>query len=113
MAARRVNLPGAAELFRPTTPVAEASAGAGADHGRPQLRTAEARAARQRRDEKITVYISGEELLALEHARLRLRATHGLVADRGKVVRTAVAELLADFEENGERSTLVRRLNEA
>jgi hypothetical protein len=67
---------------------------------------------RQRHDEKITVYISGPELLALEQTRLSLRAEHGLSADRGRLVREAVAVLLADFEENGQASMLVRRLSE-
>ncbi|PDP88712.1 hypothetical protein CQJ94_02915 [Glycomyces fuscus] len=67
---------------------------------------------RQRHDEKITVYISGPELLALEQTRLSLRAEHGLSADRGRLVREAVAVLLADFEENGPASMLVRRLSE-
>ena len=67
---------------------------------------------RQRHDEKITVYVSGPELLALEQTRLSLRAEHGLSADRGRLVREAVAVLLADFEEHGSSSMLVRRLNE-
>ena len=67
---------------------------------------------RQRHDEKITVYISSPELLALERARLALRAEHALNADRGRIVREAVAVLLADFEENGRSSMLVRRLTE-
>ncbi|MFD0775622.1 hypothetical protein ACFQZ2_16950, partial [Streptomonospora algeriensis] len=66
---------------------------------------------RQRHDEKITVYISAPELLALEQARLALRGNHGLAADRGRIVREAVAVLLADFEEHGESSVLVQRLN--
>nr|WP_221308578.1 hypothetical protein [Nocardiopsis mwathae] len=65
---------------------------------------------RQRHDEKITVYISAPELLALEQTRLTLRAEHGLTADRGRIVREAVAVLLADFEEHGESSMLVQRL---
>ena len=56
------------------------------------------------------MYISEDELYALEHARLVARAKHGLVADRGRIVREAVAILLADFEERGEESMLVRRL---
>nr|WP_221443093.1 hypothetical protein [Nocardiopsis algeriensis] len=67
---------------------------------------------RQRHDEKITVYISGPELLALEQTRLTLRAEYGITADRGRLVREAVAVLLADFEEHGPASTLVRRLGE-
>jgi hypothetical protein len=65
---------------------------------------------RQKHTAKITVYVSDEELLALEHARLALRATHGLAVDRGRVVREAVAVVLADLEERGEDSVLVRRL---
>jgi hypothetical protein len=37
---------------------------------------------RVKHDEKITVYISAEELLALESARLTLRGQHGVAADR-------------------------------
>ncbi|WP_394339826.1 hypothetical protein [Murinocardiopsis flavida] len=66
---------------------------------------------RQRHDEKITVYISATELLALEQTRLTLRADHGLSADRGRIVREAVAVLLADFEEHGDGSMLVQRLD--
>ncbi|SDD20880.1 hypothetical protein SAMN05660690_3644 [Geodermatophilus telluris] len=66
--------------------------------------------ARQRHDEKITVYISAEELLALESARLSLRAEHGVAADRGRIVREAIAVLLADLADNGDTSVLVRRL---
>jgi hypothetical protein len=65
---------------------------------------------RQKHTAKITVYVSDEELLALEHARLALRATHGLAVDRGRVVREAVAVVLADLAERGEDSVLVRRL---
>jgi hypothetical protein len=68
------------------------------------------RADRSKHDEKITVYISAEELLALESARLTLRAQHGLAADRGRIVREAIAVLLADLGERGHDSVLVRRL---
>jgi len=68
---------------------------------------------RQRHDEKITVYVSPEELLDLEHARISLRAEYGLVADRGRIVREAVAVLLADLEAKGEESILVQRLSDA
>jgi hypothetical protein len=37
---------------------------------------------------------------------------HGLAVDRGRVVREAVAIMLADLEENGENSMLVRRLQQ-
>ena len=73
-------------------------------------RPARGRADRTRHDEKITVYISAEELLALESARLTLRASHGVAADRGRIVREAVSVLLTDMAERGEESVLVRRL---
>lgn len=75
-------------------------AATGSRHGTP----------RQKHTAKITVYVSDEELLVLEHARLALRATHGLAVDRGRVVREAIAVVLADFEERGADSVLVRRL---
>jgi hypothetical protein len=65
---------------------------------------------RARHEEKITVYCSAEELLALETARLALRGQHGVAADRGRIVREAINVLLADFEVHGEDSVLVRRL---
>ena len=65
---------------------------------------------RTRHEEKITVYCSADELLALETARLTLRGQHGVAADRGRIVREAIAVLLADLEVHGEDSVLVRRL---
>ena len=65
---------------------------------------------RSRHEEKITVYCSADELLALETARLILRGQHGVAADRGRIVREAIAVLLADLEVHGEDSVLVRRL---
>ncbi|TDQ48555.1 hypothetical protein [Actinorugispora endophytica] len=128
---RRVTLPGAAELFfRPTSappaaapepapaapePVARPESGEPSGRGRgpaPKPRAAPQPSGRQRHDEKITVYISAAELLALEQARLTLRAEHGLSADRGRIVREAVAVLLSDFEEHGEASMLVQRLGD-
>ena len=104
---RRASLPGASELFRPTSLVRpvdpEPAPPAAALPERPST-------GRQKHDTKITVYVSDEELLALEHARLSLRGTFGLAVDRGRIVREAIAVLLADFEEHGERSQLVRRL---
>ncbi|MCF6508577.1 hypothetical protein E9549_14350 [Blastococcus sp. MG754426] len=76
-----------------------------ATRGKPARRTE-----RTKHDEKITVYISAEELLALESARLTLRAHHGVAADRGRIVREAVSVLLADLAERGEDAVLVRRL---
>ena len=41
-----------------------------------------------------------------------MRAEHGLAVDRGRLVREAVALVLADFHEHGDESALVRRLVE-
>lgn len=96
-------------------PGAPAAAGTGSGSGTAQQRR-RARAAnrrpsgRERHDEKITVYVSAEELMDLEHARLVLRGEHGLAVDRGRIVREAVAVVLADLESRGDASILVRRL---
>jgi hypothetical protein len=68
---------------------------------------------RERHDEKITVYVSPDELVALEQARLVLRAEHGVAVDRGRLVREAVAEMLIDLEAHGEDSVVVSRLRPA
>ena len=73
-------------------------------------RPARSRPDRAKHDEKITVYISADDLLALETARLTLRGQHGVAADRGRIVREAIAVILADLEERGDDSVLVRRL---
>ncbi len=65
---------------------------------------------REKHDEKITVYVSPEELVALEQARIELRADHGLAVDRGRIVREAIDLLLADFSRRGESSLLVQSL---
>jgi hypothetical protein len=152
---RRASLPGAAELFRATSPAeaepalvvhpgvvaappvrevpppAQAPTRA-SDVDEPELasrprgtsrtvrQTRRMRAVsdrapsgRERHEEKITVYCSPEELLDLESARLHLRAEHGLAVDRGRIVREAVAVVIADLEAKGESSILVRRLRES
>jgi len=73
-------------------------------------RPARSRAERTKHDEKITVYISADELVALESARLALRAQHGVAADRGRIVREAISVILADLTERGDDSVLVQRL---
>jgi hypothetical protein len=73
-------------------------------------RPARSRVDRTKHDEKITVYISADELLALETARLTLRGQHGVAADRGRIVREAIAVILADLGDRGDDSVLVRRL---
>lgn len=80
--------------------------GAAPRRGRVQRRPS----GRERHDEKITVYVSAEELMDLEHARLTLRGDFGLAVDRGRIVREAIAVVLADLEARGEASILVRRL---
>ncbi|MER6925375.1 hypothetical protein ABT314_41780, partial [Streptomyces spiralis] len=87
------------------------SANAAAAQPRKRGRAASRRpSGRERHDEKITVYVSAEELMDLEHARLVLRGEHGLAVDRGRIVREAVAVVLADLETRGDASILVRRL---
>jgi hypothetical protein len=66
---------------------------------------------RVRHEEKITVYVSAVELLALEQARLTLRAQYGMAVDRGRIVREAIAAMLADLEASADDSELVRRLS--
>lgn len=88
---------------------AQATSGQGKP-GQRRARTPRRPSGRERHDEKITVYVSAEELMDLEHARLVLRGEHGLAVDRGRVVREAVAVVLADLESRGEASILVRRL---
>jgi hypothetical protein len=68
---------------------------------------------REKHEEKITVYCSAEELFEIEKARLALRGDHGLVVDRGRIVREAVAVVLADLDAKGDNSILVRRLRES
>jgi hypothetical protein len=95
------------------TPTADGAENQGSNGHKEQLSksgTARRGTGRQKHDAKITVYVSGDELLALEHARLALRGSHDLVVDRGRLVREAVAVLLADFHRNGEDSVLVQRL---
>jgi hypothetical protein len=117
--ARRVSMPAADDLFRPTVD---------ADQAAPEQRPRRVRAVtddtddtetvdsglkrpsgRVRHDEKMTVYVTSDELLDIEHARLTLRR-HGLAVDRGRLVREALALVLADLEATGADSPLVQRL---
>jgi hypothetical protein len=117
-----VSLPAADDLFRPTEPSTEELASeAHAGHVRavPDTGAAAAEAEARRKpsgrvkhDEKMTVYVTADELLDLEHARFVLRRDHGLAVDRGRLVREAVALVLADLDENGLDSLLVQRLTE-
>lgn len=65
---------------------------------------------RVRHDEKITVYVTPDELHDLESARLGLRREHGVGVDRGRIVRAAIVSALEEFEARGADSELVRRL---
>lgn len=116
---RKVAADGTAELLESVEPgakqdlapagVTEPAATSSAEPGFPRTRGS----GRVRHDEKITVYISGEELLRLEQARLALRAEHGLSVDRGRIVREAVAASLDGFDAAGATSELVRRLGQS
>lgn len=117
---RRVNLPAADDLFRPTDLQPDGEPASPPRERRvravPTADPAEdARrrpSGRVRHDEKITIYVTADELVDMEHARLELRRHHGLAVDRGRLVREAVALVLADLEEHGHDSMLVHRLIE-
>jgi hypothetical protein len=98
----------------PEPPIANGNGHSGNGDGRKeqlsQSGAANRGSGRTKHDAKITVYVSGDELLAMEHARLDLRGNHDLIVDRGRLVREAVAVLLADFSQHGEESVLVQRL---
>jgi hypothetical protein len=95
---RRVSLPGVAELLRPPAPSpAQSERQASGRESHPQ---------------KITVYMSGTELIDLERARLALRS-YGISVDRGRIVREAITLLLADLDARGETSLLAQRLRES
>ncbi|CAB4673919.1 MAG: hypothetical protein F2846_03860 [Actinobacteria bacterium] len=129
---RRISLPGADELFRKTTLSAVPAQDSSAEEVSPTNRaTAPAQvkktgvrttprrrpnqidrspSGRERHDEKITVYISPEELFDLEQARLLLRGDLGLAVDRGRIVRESLAIVIADLESKGDQSIIARRL---
>jgi hypothetical protein len=116
--ARRVTVPAADDLFRPTVvpqPVEPVEAvGAGPAEPQPEqppgARAGRTASGRVKHDEKMTVYVTADELLDIEHARLDLRRHHGLAVDRGRLVRAAVALALADLDAHGDDSALVQRL---
>ncbi len=127
---RRVKLPGADELFRPTKdgdkppgkaqlrPVddaateperADTDAAPGAAP-EPEADGEQRSSGRVRHDEKMTVYITADELFELESARLALRRDHGVALDRGRLVREAVSIALADLADRGGDSDIADRL---
>lgn len=122
----RASLPGAEELFRRTSPEKVAprkpSSSDRQDSKSTKLQVAsdpadtleEPRPAvgrkAPRHEEKVTFYCTAEDLMGIEQTRLKLRAEHGVAADRGKIVRTALAYVLEDFEARADDSILLRRL---
>lgn len=126
---RRVTLPGADELFRKTTLAAVPEVETEHEVESPQVSTTPQRkktvrttarrkpnqidrspSGREKHDEKITVYLSPDELFDLEQARLMLRGDLGLAVDRGRIVREALAVVIADLESKGDQSIIARRL---
>ncbi|RXW33625.1 hypothetical protein [Propioniciclava flava] len=94
-------------------PGAPAKAPASSEAATPKRRRTPAgveHSGRVRHEEKITVYVSSEELLALERLRLELRAEHGLAVDRGRIVRAAIASALASIEADAESADVLQRL---
>lgn len=133
---RRISLPGADELFRKTTlsavpdqveeavevthtnrpttqTVAKAQPKTSGVRQTPRRKPTGIKSGpsgREKHDEKITVYLSPEELFDLEQARLHLRGDLGLAVDRGRIVREALAIVIADLESKGDQSIIARRL---
>ena len=131
---RRASLPGADELFRANTPAlsavrqvveetTEVAKPIGASVSTPKtkkgVRSTQRRrvtsvdrspSGREKHDEKITVYLSPDELFDIDQARLTLRGDLGLAVDRGRIVRESIAVIVADLEAKGDQSILARRL---
>ena len=132
---RRASLPGADVLFRSTSPsltsvkqpdvepakplVAPAISAPVVSPSKKGVRAIQRRrvtsvdrspSGREKHDEKITVYLSPDELYDLDQARLQLRGDLGLGVDRGRIVRESIAVIIADLEAKGDQSILARRL---
>ena len=130
---RRASLPGADELFKQNSPALSAVREVAPETSSPTPTPVSAPAAkakkgvrsiprrrvvsvdkspsgRERHDEKITVYLSPDELFDLDQARLSLRGDLGLAVDRGRIVRESIAVIIADLEQKGDQSILARRL---
>jgi len=120
-------LPGAEELFRRTSdrpretrPSSETNqqdakstklqVATSAEEATPQPAATTPKAPKH--DEKITFYCTSDDLMAIEQTRLELRAKFGTAADRGRIVRAALAYVLEDFTARGEDSVLLRKLND-
>lgn len=132
---RRASLPGADELFRANTPALSAVRQASEADSTPSVMTPEVKSTapksrkgvrtisrrrvtaaekspsgRELHEEKITVYLSTDELYDLDQARLALRGDLGLAVDRGRIVRESIAVIIADLDAKGDQSILARRL---
>ncbi len=131
---RRASLPGADELFRSNSPALSsvrqsapepiieapsASIAPTRSSSKKGVRSIPRRrvttvdkspTGRERHDEKITIYLSSDELFDLDQARLMLRGDLGLAVDRGRIVRESIAVIVADLEAKGDQSILARRL---
>jgi hypothetical protein len=132
---RRASLPGADELFKNSAPSLSAvrevqreettpapvpsTVGTTSPKSKKGVRSIARRrvtsndkspSGRERHDEKITVYLSPDELFDLDQARLMLRGDLGLAVDRGRIVRESIAVIIADLEAKGDQSILARRL---
>jgi hypothetical protein len=133
---RRASLPGADELFKANSPalsavreiapepaVAQPGITAAATSVTPKVKKGvrsiprrrvvsvdKSPSGRELHEEKITVYLSPDELFDLDQARLSLRGDLGLAVDRGRIVRESIAVIIADLEQKGDQSILARRL---
>jgi hypothetical protein len=127
---RRVSLPGADELFRNTATLSAvpsqresqeeiSEAPASSAKQKNSVRQTPRRrvnsfdrtpSGREKHDEKITVYLSPDELYDLDQARLALRGDLGLAVDRGRIVRESLSIIIADLESKGDQSIIARRL---
>ena len=132
---RRASLPGADELFRSNTPALSAVrqaaepdttiaipttlAPSAPPKSKKGVRTISRRrvtaaekspSGRELHEEKITVYLSTDELYDLDQARLALRGDLGLAVYRGLIVRESIAVIIADLDAKGDQSILARRL---
>lgn len=103
---RRVTIPPADDIFRKTTPEPAPTEDAQVD----EVTLQSGPSGRVRHDEKMTVYLTSAELLAVEQARLKLRGDLGRTIDRGRLVRTALDIVLGELAERGSDSELARRL---
>jgi hypothetical protein len=120
---RRASLPGAEELFRRTSSDRSREARSPEPEEEQVVKSTKLQVAPPgpeapeiapkkgpKHNEKITFYCTRDDLVSLEKARLALRLEHDVAADRGKIVRAALAYVLEDFEARSEDSVLLRRL---